>query len=316
MLYCFIDEDLSRLPNDDELCIQQYYAQSINKSLKLSLNDDTLQGDDADSALNGETVMLRATCEFADQAIERLDSLHIDLLETKANIARIEDWVALGIARRPVFDLEVDCRNPAKLKRLLMSNGLEKCEKLFLKTKQKGISLDFCRSLLLEEPESITAFLEVMGYEPNVEMIAAPFMDIATDKYGPREVRFFVFNGNVANGSRRVHSMPHEIEERFFSYADEVAAKISQRGDFPTNYVLDIAEFGLDSTLDVVELNPITTSLCYANNSIFAHEPRINSIENHGIEFAFDALKHPDEYDSKLNSQAAYIYTSESHYSL
>ena len=85
---------------------------------------------------------------------------------------------------------------------------------------------------------------------------------------------------------------------------------IRRLGVFPANYALDLGEF-IDSNgnsyIDIVELNPISCSMCYVNNSIYADVVP---------EFCYDAIANPKNYDMLRISNKSYTYTSDNQYAL
>ena len=82
---------------------------------------------------------------------------------------------------------------------------------------------------------------------------------------------------------------------------------IRRLGVFPANYALDLGEF-IDSNgnsyIDIVELNPISCSMCYVNNSIYADV------------VCYDAIANPKNYDMLRISNKSYTYTSDNQYAL
>ena len=94
-------------------------------------------------------------------------------------------------------------------------------------------------------------------------------------------------------------------------------------GVFPANYALDLGEF-IDSNgnsyIDIVELNPISCSMCYVNNSIYADVvPEIGECQRQlmmGAEFCYDAIANPKNYDMLRISNKSYTYTSDNQYAL
>ena len=90
--------------------------------------------------------------------------------------------------------------------------------------------------------------------------------------------------------------------------------------DFPKNYVLDLGEFKQDASifLDVVEINPISCSLCYVNNSIFTELiPEIEFLYCQcmfGYEYCYDYLNHPHDYSINKSANGDYAYKNEQRY--
>ena len=70
----------------------------------------------------------------------------------------------------------------------------------------------------------------------------------------------------------------------------------------------------------IVELNPISCSMCYVNNSIYADVvPEIGECQRQlmmGAEFCYDAIANPKDYDMLRISNKSYTYTSDNQYAL
>ena len=68
------------------------------------------------------------------------------------------------------------------------------------------------------------------------------------------------------------------------------------------------------------ELNPISCSMCYVNNSIYADVvPEIGECQRQlmmGAEFCYDAIANPKNYDMLRISNKSYTYTSDNQYAL
>ena len=101
-----------------------------------------------------------------------------------------------------------------------------------------------------------------------------------------------------------------------------MANHIRSLGVFPANYVLDLGEFvdcNGDSYIDIVELNPISCSMCYVNNSIYADVvPEISECQHQlmmGVEFCYDSIANPKNYDTLRISNKNYTYVSDNQYS-
>lgn len=75
-----------------------------------------------------------------------------------------------------------------------------------------------------------------------------------------------------------------------------------------------------DCFIDIVELNPISCSMCYVNNSIYADVvPEIGECQRQlmmGAEFCYDAIANPKNYDMLRISNKSYTYTSDNQYAL
>lgn len=67
-----------------------------------------------------------------------------------------------------------------------------------------------------------------------------------------------------------------------------------------------------DGKIDIVEVNPISSAMCYVNNSIFEEELEIIHDKHTelgiGYEFCYDALVHQERYQKKINPLFDYTY--------
>ena len=121
---------------------------------------------------------------------------------------------------------------------------------------------------------------------------------------GTREIRHIILNNQVVNSSRALHSLKHTVPKSHKNIAIHMVDHIRRLGVFPANYALDLGEF-IDSNgnsyIDIVELNPISCSMCYVNNSIYADVvPEIGECQRQlmmGAEFCYDAIANPKNYD-------------------
>lgn len=124
---------------------------------------------------------------------------------------------------------------------------------------------------------------------------------------GTREIRHIILNNQVVNSSRALHSLKHTVPKSHKNIAIHMVDHIRRLGVFPANYALDLGEF-IDSNgnsyIDIVELNPISCSMCYVNNSIYADVvPEIGECQRQlmmGAEFCYDAIANPKNYDTVL----------------
>lgn len=140
---------------------------------------------------------------------------------------------------------------------------------------------------------------------------------------GTREIRHIILNNQVVNSSRALHSLKHTVPKSHKNIAIHMVDHIRRLGVFPANYALDLGEF-IDSNgnsyIDIVELNPISCSMCYVNNSIYADVvPEIGECQRQlmmGAEFCYDAIANPKNYDMLRISNKSYTYTSDNQYAL
>lgn len=136
-------------------------------------------------------------------------------------------------------------------------------------------------------------------------------------------VRHIILNNQVVNSSRALHSLKHTVPKSHKNIAIHMVDHIRRLGVFPANYALDLGEFinsNGNSYIDIVELNPISCSMCYVNNSIYADVvPEIGECQRQlmmGAEFCYDAIANPKNYDMLRISNKSYTYTSDNQYAL
>lgn len=174
-------------------------------------------------------------------------------------------------------------------------------EYIFIKSVNKGLSTIIKSYDLFDHSSDIISYIkkEMMNKQ---QYLLAQKINLAKDRYGNIEVRFVVFNNKVVNYSRYIHSLKHNICKDFIVKAEEIINTMAIKEDFPDSYILDLglAMVNNESYIDVIEFNPLSTSLCYVNNSIFSELPldHFRYIQTHGfgIEYYFDMLKHPQGY--------------------
>lgn len=302
MFYCFVKEELESLPQDDELCIQQRYAHFLGKSLLLSLCDNRIEMGRDNCAEINEPVLVRSTCANATKAISFLERSGVSLVESLQDIARINCWYQLGLTSRPMIPLSsLDLLSSERLS-CKLQDAFHGCERLFIKTLEKGSSIDIDLNQLLENPEVLLYYFGSKGDESAPFLLAAPYLEICSDEFGGVEGRFVVIDGEVANSSRCVRRLASCCDDEMALFAEKVVAAIKSvsKPSFPKSYVLDVGKFmaGGDAFFDIVELNPLSMSLCYSGNSVF-----LGKAEGLGSEYAYDAQFFPGEYFTHLPEQ-------------
>ena len=168
----------------------------------------------------------------------------------------------------------------------------------------------------------VVAFLEEQSRRYGSRMVLSKYLPIKNDSLGTRETRHIILNNQVVNSSRSLHSLKHTVPKSHKNIAIHMANHIRSLGVFPANYVLDLGEFvdcNGDSYIDIVELNPISCSMCYVNNSIYADVvPEISECQHQlmmGVEFCYDAIANPKNYDTLRISNKNYTYVSDNQYS-
>lgn len=303
MLYCFVKEDLFGDYNDEELMIQAQYAKYIEKYILFELcSKRFFDTHNFESVAPKDLLFVRCNYEYAERVLSYFDKQNIRCVETIENREKIFSWALLGLTKRNVFII-----NHAELGMFLKNYEAVNC---FLKSRKKGYSM----VLDLNERNEIEKVVKQVD-EAEEDVIFSDYAQLYHDEFGTCEVRFFILFGKILNYSRYVHSIKHKVDVGFIKAAEEILNKIRMRKEFPSCFVLDIGEFigKKGKYYDVVEINPVTTSLCYVNNSIFLNGDKNLSEMNRkigfGLEYCFDMIQHGNLYyfDSDRKSEFVYL---------
>ncbi len=318
--YCFVEEDIRDLPEQDPLMLQYRYAQRLNRALVCRLEQSRVCERERDlPELRGRRVMLRATCETADEAMGLLDRLGACLLENSEDLQRVREWDRLGLTERTVFPLRVsDLKTDGLWKSL--PQELRDAGELFLKTRDKGFSLHISRERFFSgDLRGLTERYCPSGSE---ELMLAPWYPVRSDSLGSMEARFFILEGRICNASRPVHSVRHAVPRSLRDGASAVLDKVLRDPLFPRSFVLDMGMFRYPDGVraDIVEINPLTTAMCYISNTVFdelTEECRqIYARTGWGYEYCLDYLSHPGSYSLDRDAARSYSYDSDSRYEL
>jgi len=314
MLYCFLEEDMEGLLHDP-LIFQKEYAKRLGALLIGSLKQQTVCKESKPAVFGEEKVLLRCTCDHLEAGLHLLKQQGARLLETGEDVKRIEDWYTLGLTRRNIWEV-----NLTQLPKVL-SELPDFVDNVFVKSKQKGFSAVIGTGRIKQQDSEVVAFLEAQCEKYGERMLLSIFMPIKKDSLGVRESRHIIMDNQVTSSSRLVHSLSHTVPRSHRNKAGELAWQIKELGIFPANYVLDLGEFvdrDGNSYLDIVEVNPLSCSMCYVNNSVFdAAVPEIIECRKSwqmGYEFCFDAIHNAQRYTQKRTSAGNYAFTSEDRY--
>lgn len=315
MFYCFLNEDIQGL-TQDPLNIQKEYAQRIGYLCVGDLEKQTLfvaPGYDLTRA--DEKMLLRCSYDNLKAGLRLLEMHGANLVETESDIEQIESWHTFGLTSRPIREVS--------LSELLMASPdtLGAPDKIFLKSKHKGFSAIIDTSRIVRRDPEVVSFLETQCGKYGTQIIVSKYVPIKTDSIGTRETRHIILDGCLANSSRFLHTVKHTVPRSHRVKAQELVHQIKALGTFPSNYVLDLGEFIDDDGtpyLDIVELNPLSCSMCYVNNSIFdVTVPEINELQKTlmmGYEYCYDATRNPQRYMQERSSNRSYVFTSEERY--
>lgn len=323
MLYCFLDEDLIVHKNNNEFVLQSNYAKSINKFCCIDSQNSIVIDDLGNQVnLNNRKVLLRVSYDKMEIACEILKSNQAILIEDIKDRDIIEKWYNFGISTRKIIPL---CANEIlygieNIKDKKIVDFLRENERVFLKSKKKSFSVTVSSSKILNKDREFTTWLaKKIENEEDILLLSKEYT-VKHDSLGIKEARFFVFENEIINCSRAIHSLVHNVPRSLLYKANEVVERISSIECFPKHYALDIGMFCDDDEwfTDVVEINPISNSMCYVNNSVFTEvTDEIASLHNRlnlGLEYCLDAIHNPTKYTSDRISNDNYSYSCEDKY--
>ncbi len=320
MYYCFICEDINGLEENDPLKIQVKYADKIGKLILCDIKSAKIMDSTRNVvAINHKEIFLRGTCENYLAAAKIISAAGGILLETIADIEQIESWSKYIKPIRKIYDIKAkDIMEIAFDKEIM--DFLVIHDKVFIKTRKKGCSICVSTEKIFSKDLELKKIIKELN--PETDMLLSPYYEMDEDSYGKKEARFFVFNNEIKSCSRTLHSVKHSVSKRLKETALEVIEKISNISNFPVNYVLDIGVFKDEAAtfMDVIELNPITCSLCYVNNSIFnISVPEIEEIVlkfGAGYEYCYDLLSNSNRYVYRKSVGDNFEYINVNHYNL
>lgn len=317
MYYCFVQEDILHLYDNDPLSLQIKYAKKLGVFSCCHLSRGIIV-DQADSNIDlaHELVVLRATCDTMLRAIELLNFHRAKLIETDDDIFAIEHWDKLLLTKRPIlatsFESVLNASFTSQIYDFLIATP-----RLFIKSRKKGFTVQVPSRKVLDRDMEIIDFFRKRYTNEFDELLISEALEIKADSLGTKETRHFVFNGMIANSSRMVHSVKHTVPRTLLTSAVSFIKSIAEREGFPQNYVLDVGEFkkGNETFIDIIELNPITNSLCYVNNSIFntviPEVEKMHEKTGMGAEYCYDAYNHPKRYIWKRYSYSRHQYNND-----
>ncbi|MBO4676388.1 MAG: ATP-grasp domain-containing protein [Oscillospiraceae bacterium] len=293
---------------DDDALLQYRYALALKRALLLEPNcGEVTDPEGCPASAAGKTLFLRTTSEHALRLLDGLCADGARPLETRQGIYRLKHWFLDLPPEREIRAFP----NTAALRAALPElPWVRRAEKVFLKTVRKGVS-GSVRPAALED-DAFWAHLAGSGcLYPEEELLLSAFVDIARDELGTREWRCFVLGGQVCSVSRAVHSLAHMVPDAIRSAAERLTCLLCRRDGFPDCYVLDLMET-TGGQIEIVELNPVSSSMCYVNNSIFTEQlPEVREVYARtglGYEFCLDALRYPGRYHTAPHPGMDYVY--------
>lgn len=322
LYYCFVSEDIHGLPLSDALYIQFLYAQCIDRCLICCLTTQEVTDTMGKKVcIDGYRILLRATCDTVERAMTQLGYLGANLVETPGDIALIKQWNDLQISKRKVISTTCLELLTTESKDEIMQICRD-TDYVFLKTQNKGFSLKTSTQRLLSNDKTLRDFISLHTKGQNCTLLLSPWYDIKHDSLGSMEIRCIVIDNSVRNISRAVHTVKHAVPKTLREAAYKLVDQIRATGSFPSSFVLDIALFCYSDGLvaDIVEINPLSTAMCYINNSIFDYLmdecKAIYEQTKWGYEYCFDAYKHPEKYHIERYSGITYQYATADRFTL
>ena len=304
MLYCFIKELEEIVELTDEYMIQVNYAKAIDRYISVSI-EKHIFFDRMGSIVcpdPNELYFIRTDYCYLDATLDLFKELNLHMIEGIDEREQITNWPLLKLTKRNILEF--------KLNDYSILNELDVSKNYFIKSKRKGFSKIVEGSIMRNN--SLYYLDGDMSFGESFYI--AEYVDILKDEIGNREARFWILDGRIRSCSRYLHSVKHTVDYGFVHKAEEIVELVKQEKKFPSNYVLDIAEMKEHNLTyyDVVEFNPISTSLCYVNNSIFNEsEAIIDGIyKQHkwGREFCYDFLVNSQNYFLESNNMAEFVY--------
>ncbi len=320
-LYGFVNEDLNKEINDEQFRLQESYAHRLGQICYCNLKEKKItdsMGNQID--VRGKQIFLRASYHLMHEAINLLSENGAILFEDTETIERIEQWTNLNLHQRSIRIVSSEA---------IINNEYNSCDRryiesakrVFLKSVNKGFSLQCASDMLLEPDSSIVKIVKKYSKEQNCDIQLSKEYNIEKDSLGNKEARFFVVNNQVINSSRYICKLKHSVPKSLRKAAEMFAENIAMQNCF-TNYVLDLGCFreGVNTFIDIVEMNPITSAYCYVNNSIFEEcVPEIEMLQeivHYGYEYTFDCLYNPGKYKLQRDDRQSYELLKESRFIL
>ena len=309
MYYCFTDDLFRNTDGSDDAYLQFSYAKKLNRVLCMNLNTGkilTVSGKESD--VRQERILLRTTSDHVEPAIQCICKNGGRLIEDNHAVYKLKHWFEYAPPKRFICSFA----SYNKLKEYVDSGMMpwiaDSC--VFLKTVRKKYS-----NIITGEDLLSDSFWKELFSRQTInneeELIVSRVENIETDQFGKKEWRCVVRNGRVQNISRYFHSLVHKIPNQISEEAEKKAFLFSGNKDFPSDYVMDLMNT-TDKRIEIVELNPLSSSMCYVNNSIFTEKldeiADVHASLGIGYEFCLDWLTNPTRYHLSPEQGITYTY--------
>lgn len=314
MFYGFISEEIKQINKRDPLYLQAQYAKYINSYCELNMRKNVITTQQGNIlSMKGKEVMLRCTCDNINQAINMYTKYGAVLVENQKDIMTIEEWYKYNICNREIIEINYEVLLYSLEKNIQLIELLNSCPIVFIKSKHKGFSCLVPSVVILNKEEFFIQFLKRQCNNFGEKLVISKFLNIRQDSLGKRESRHVVLHKKIINSSRQISSLIHNVPKSHLSIAEQKVKIIQSIEKFPENYILDLGEYilGDKNVVDIIEINPITTALCYINNSIYEGESNEMGM---GLEYYYDYLNNPYKYFTRRVSNRKYTYMSDSFY--
>ncbi len=309
-MFCFVKEDFEDIAHDNSLYIQAEFSKALNNFCLLDLKKQKIFDKNGNVFFPNMSVMLRTTCTNVEKALYTLHLLGVLTIEKSNDIDKIESWFRFYQPKRTINEISA---------KSIFDIKLPDSEKIFIKSKKKGFTLITEKEKIINKNNELVNFIEEKCKDD--ELLISKFVKIKRDSLGTKESRHIVLNGKLVNSSRYFYCLRHNVPISQIKAANIIIDKLSTIVDFPKNYALDIGEFVEDGNkyIDVVEINPLSTSICYVNNSIFENSDydfKYNNIYGFGNEFFYDFLANPGNYVLDRTFGVNYEYINENRFEI
>ena len=295
MLYCFISELLKLVDHTHPYWIQHQYAIRINKYIEYSFEKDGFYDKQGNKMRPpSDRVLWIGDCIFATAMDGVTERYGLDSVDSEQTRKSIESWYMLGVTKREIKGTDINGALDYAGSHPLF----------FLKTASKG------SSTVVQD-----GFIDDLFWKSGDCLVVSEYQEIVEDDMGKKEVRCMVLDGEVLNCSRYVHSIRHTISDTWYREAEIIKNKIIGNTGFPRSFTMDLAMFrdnDGNSYYDLVEVNSLSTALCYINNSLFTDiVPEIKEVYNEtcwGYEYCFDYLKGENSYYYDVKDPREFVY--------
>ena len=310
LYYCFTTDLVTNRPGDDSL-LQYTYAQRLNRALLLDLSSGNVLCNGKPFDVRDQGILLRTTSDRAEDAFEIIKELGGQLAEDLQAVQQLKHWFVFFPPTRRMASFD-------SLDEMLVRYSSGKipwlaCEsRIFIKTLRKGYSRvvntrDLFSDFFMDRTAS--------SIKRSDEIVISQVEEIQRDSFGNKEWRCFVRHGQVQNISRYFHSLHHIIPEEITDAAARQVVSFRSHGFPLSDYVMDLM-MTEDGRIEIVELNPLSSSMCYINNSVFTEAvdcvTDIHQAYGFGYEYCLDYLVNPGQYHLSPQAGVQYTYSSDS----